>query len=133
MKRPSEARGHPWRLGVSAAIIALAGASACSSGTGTGGGGGTVAGKPTCTSAAIQNAVRKTIEKSGGTLKDVQFFKCSGGFAFALADEQDGQNINAIPILFKASSVTWAAVDRGTYCTNGSIPKDIYASVCEAS
>ena len=75
----------------------------------------------------------KTIKKSGGTLKDIEFFKCSGSFAFALADEKDGQNINAIPILFKASNATWAAVDRGTYCTNGSVPKKLFASVCEAS
>lgn len=133
MKRPSGAHGRPWRLAVSAAIIALVGASACSSGSATGGGSGTAAGKPACTSGAIQIAARKTIEKSGGTLKDVEFFKCSGSLAFALADEKDGQNINATPMLFKASNTTWAAVDRGTYCTNGSVPKNIYATVCEAS
>lgn len=133
MQRPSGTHGRPWRLGASAAIIALVGASACSSGSATGDGSEIAAGKPACTSAAIHNAVRKTIEKSGGTLKDIEFFKCSEGFAFALADEKDGQNINAIPMLFKAGNITWAAVDRGTYCTNGSIPKNIYASVCEAS
>jgi hypothetical protein len=97
------------------------------------GGSGTAAGKPACTSAAIQDVVMKTIRKSGGTLKDIEFFKCSGDFAFALADEKDGQDINAIPMLFKASSATWTAVNRGTYCTNGSVPKKLLASVCEAS
>jgi hypothetical protein len=134
MKGLSRPPDRPGRYALSIAIIALAGISACSGGSSTAvSGSGAAAGKPVCTSAAIEEAARKHVEKSGGVLKDVEFFECSEGFAFALADERDGQTINAIPILFKASHKTWAAVDRGIYCPSGSVPKKLLVQACEAS
>jgi len=65
------------------------------------------------------------------TIADLQGFHCSGGFAYAEADEKQQGNINSVTLLFKATGTRWLPVSRGIYCQNGSVPKAIYAGACE--
>ena len=88
-------------------------------------------GKPACTQPAIREAAQRAAAAYGGTIAGLEDFHCSGDFAYADADEQQQGNINSVTLLFKASGTRWLPVNRGTYCQNGSVPKEIYAGACE--
>ena len=116
------------RFATFAVVVAICGISAC----GVDGGGSGNATSPPCTSVAIQDAARKVIQRNGGTLQDVHGFKCSGSFAYAFVDAKYQANVDSVALLFKASGIAWVAVDRETYCTNGSLPKSLYVNACTA-
>ncbi len=90
-------------------------------------------GEPGCTLPAVREAAQQAVAAYGGTIAGLEDFHCSGDFAYADVDEQAQGNVNSVTFLFKASGTRWVPVDRGTYCQNGSVPKEIYVGACEAS
>lgn len=92
----------------------------------------TRSGAPACAQKAIQEGAQRAVAAYGATIADVHGFQCSGGIAYAFADEKDQQgNVNSVTLLFKASGTLWTPVDRGKYCQNGYVPKAIYVNACE--
>ena len=80
-----------------------------------------------CTSDAIRSGVQEYTAQTD----DIEKFGCSGDFAYAFADISTQGNKNSITILLIRHGNTWVPADRGTYCTNHSVPSDIYSNACE--
>jgi len=87
--------------------------------------------RPQCTEEAIQSAAEKAASHFGETVQDIQQFQCSGNFAYAFADVNQQGNVNSVTLLFKANGTSWVPADRGTYCTGGGVPANIYFDACE--
>jgi hypothetical protein len=118
------------------AIAVVAGACGGPSGDTTGAQHGSVGKqvKPPCTAAAIRDAARKTYEKFGGTVKDIQSFRCTGRFAYALVDMKgiscSSGCINSVTLLLITHGGRWVSVNPEPYCLNRDMPRNIYVKAC---
>jgi hypothetical protein len=133
MKRSSGRDRRSWWAGwrqflvTTVVIITITEVSACDSHASNAGHAAT--GSP-CALAVIRDAARKVVGQSGGTLQDIHGFGCSGNFAYAFVDIRAQGNVNSVTLLFKASGKMWIPATRRNYCTNGSVPRNIYANAC---
>ena len=84
-----------------------------------------------CTSDAIRAGVQEYTAQTSETFDDIEKFGCSGDFAYAFADTSVQGNENSITVLLIRHGDTWVPADRNTYCTNHSVPSDIYFNACE--
>jgi hypothetical protein len=82
-----------------------------------------------CTAGAIRAGVRAA--EPSLTLDSLQKFACSGRFAYAWATMSAQGNENSITILLLRDGNAWLPADRSTYCTDHSVPSDIYFNACE--
>ncbi len=85
-----------------------------------------------CTRAAITAAARAAAGAdfdglAGGTAA----FGCSGRFAYTFATVGSGNTEVDVTMLFMATNGTWQSADRGIYCQDGSVPREIYRPACE--
>lgn len=85
-----------------------------------------------CTAEALEAAMRNagltaTIPTAPGQ------FGCEGDFAYALAEDHNGEMVYGITVLFRASAGQWAVVGRGEYCGKSIVPKAIEQPACSSN
>jgi hypothetical protein len=85
-----------------------------------------------CDATYINVVVQQYATNYSETVQGVSQFGCSGDFAWAYADvtTSSGSPIS-VTVLMMVQGNAWQPASRAIYCTNGSVPSDIYFNACE--